>query len=64
MPEYIERGAAKHAADLAFDMTETVTRTATIPILTLAKYNHPPIGCRCLSRRAERRSYHEDILRS
>ena len=23
MPEYIERGAAKHAADLAFDMTET-----------------------------------------
>lgn len=22
-PEYIERGAAKHAADLAFDMTET-----------------------------------------
>lgn len=23
MAEYIERGAAKHAADLAFDMTET-----------------------------------------
>ena len=23
MPEYIELGAAKHAADLAFDMTET-----------------------------------------
>ena len=23
MPEYIERGAAKHTADLAFDMTET-----------------------------------------
>ena len=23
MPEYIERGTAKHAADLAFDMTET-----------------------------------------
>lgn len=23
MPEYIERGAAKHAADLAFDMAET-----------------------------------------
>lgn len=22
-PEYIERAAAKHAADLAFDMTET-----------------------------------------
>ena len=23
MPEYIERGAAKYAVDLAFDMTET-----------------------------------------
>lgn len=23
MPDYVERGAAKHAADLAFDMTET-----------------------------------------